>query len=365
MSSDSTSSVYSDARAEYTNQLYEFLVPAYFQFYLDLLNKAKETMATDPKRILWQFQTYLDEIRDWNMEKVNQEISILQKHCGCDYLDDLLVAVFIAHTKVLMAIKLATNNKKVDINVPKVDHFLFKVLCETSKLLWQSTYLFRENVSTVEKQQNYRAIEGLLREGIMQAVRGMVPVKSILRDVIHTEPASMPITEAKPSSSASMDADADGDDSDEDTPAIQPAIQPIESSVPSDTVVAHPSSPVLSTPTPASTPMSAPIAPTTLPPILLDLPENNNQVASVAPSTPTIILDEKKPSVQFGHFDTVFGIDNPADSDMIYDPKSVPELEVLEDLGDLSEGSDFLNLDHDPLELSEPMNMTSEDYEVL
>ena len=182
---DSVLSVYSDARAEYTKQLSVYLVPAYFQFYVDLLETSRQTMVAEPKRVLWQFQTYLNEIHDWNMEKVRHEIQTIQNHCGCDYLEDLLTAVFIAHTKVLTAIRLSTNQKKVEIHIPKIDHFLFKVLCETSKLLWSSTYLFRDNISGMEKQQNYRQVEQLLHEGMLQAVRSLVPVKSILKDFVH------------------------------------------------------------------------------------------------------------------------------------------------------------------------------------
>ena len=104
--SDSILSVYSDARAEYTKQLCMFLVPAYFQFYIELLDKAKQAMTIEPKKTLWQFQTYLNEIHDWNMEKVNHEIHKIYTNCGCDYMEDLLTAVFIAHTKVLTAIRL-------------------------------------------------------------------------------------------------------------------------------------------------------------------------------------------------------------------------------------------------------------------
>jgi hypothetical protein len=125
--SDSILSVYSDARAEYTKQLCVFLVPAYFQFFIELLEKAKEATIQEPKRALWQFQNYLNEVHDWNMEKVNHEIHNIHTNSGCDYLDDLLTAVFIAHTKVLTAIRLSANKKKIEINVPKVEHFLFKV----------------------------------------------------------------------------------------------------------------------------------------------------------------------------------------------------------------------------------------------
>ena len=49
MNRDSIVSVYSDARTEYTKQLYIFLVPSFFQFFLELLEKAKEN--TEPKKM--------------------------------------------------------------------------------------------------------------------------------------------------------------------------------------------------------------------------------------------------------------------------------------------------------------------------
>ena len=183
---DAITGVYSEARTEYTKQLCSILIPSYFQFFLGLLDKAREEVAKtgETKKLLWQFQTYLNDIPEWNMEKVNTEIATLQGGCGCDYLEDLLTAVFIAHTKVLTAIRVSNKQKKVQITVPKVEHFLFKVLCESSKLLWGSSFLFRDGITSIEKQQNYRSVEGLLGEGILQAVRAMVPVKSILKDFV-------------------------------------------------------------------------------------------------------------------------------------------------------------------------------------
>ena len=180
--SQAISGVYSDARSEYTRELCTILVPSYFKFFLDLLAKAKE--GQEPKKFLWNFQTLLNDIPDWNMEKVSGETAQLLSSSGCDYMEDLLTGVLLAHTKVLLAIQHSSRKKKVQITVPKVEHFLFKVLCETSKLLWGSTFLFREDASSLEKQQNYRSIEVLLGEGILQAIRAMVPLRNILKDLV-------------------------------------------------------------------------------------------------------------------------------------------------------------------------------------
>jgi hypothetical protein len=64
------------------------------------------------------------------------------------------------------------------------------VFCETAKLLWQSAYLFRENLGGIEKQQNYKQIQGLIENGIRSAIRSMIPVKSLLKDCIHSDMAA-------------------------------------------------------------------------------------------------------------------------------------------------------------------------------
>ena len=177
-------SAYSEARAEYMRQLLMHLGPAYFNFFLRLYDDAKTLTLQEPKKRLWQFQTLLAEIPDWNMERVRIEVEKFERDSNCDYLEDLLTAVFIAYTKVLTAIRLNTKNKRVNITVPKIEHFLFKALCECSRILWQNTFLFREDITNLQRQQNYREVEKLVHEGITQGVRSMTPVRTILKDCI-------------------------------------------------------------------------------------------------------------------------------------------------------------------------------------
>lgn len=352
--SDSILSVYSDARAEYTKQLCVFLVPAYFQFFIELLEKAKKEMVSEPKRVLWHFQNYLNEVHDWNMEKVHNEIHRIHTNSGCDYLDDLLTAVFIAHTKVLTAIRLSSNRKKIEINVPKVEHFLFKVLCETSKLLWSSTYLFRDGISGIEKQQNYRNIEQIINEGILQAVRSLVPVKSILKDFVTNDGAE-----------AADEEDSDDEEKEEETKEIKPVE---EISIPQPVTiqeVVQPPAPIVSPDIPnIQTPID--VTPDSLiqveSKLQNDIIEPKEVIQQQAPQT--IIIDDK-PSVRFGEFDAVFDSDNPHESDMVYEPKDeddeVPSLEILDEQGTpLAEGFDFDDLDEKPDE-----SLEEGDYESL
>ena len=176
--------VYSEAKTEYTKQLCQFVVPAILKFSINLLEKAKELSKGEQKKILYNFQLLLNEIPDWNKEKYLVEIQLIQGWIQCEYLEDLITAVFIAHTKILSSISINSKHKNVQIRIPDVEHILFKIIIEVSKLYWKSTYLFRDDITNIEKQQNYRQIEVLIQEGIQQAIRLMVPVKTILKNCI-------------------------------------------------------------------------------------------------------------------------------------------------------------------------------------
>jgi hypothetical protein len=372
--SDSILSVYSDARAEYTKQLCIFLVPAYFQFFTELLQKAKDATIQEPKRVLWQFQNYLNEIHDWNMEKVNNEIHTIHANSGCDYLEELLTAVFIAHTKVLTAIRISANNKKIEINIPKVEHFLFKVLCETSKLLWSSSYLFRDGISGIEKQQNYRQVEQLINDGILQAVRSLIPVKSILKDFVNAD-----------TTSTADDNANDSDDENEHTEHIehkQETTDVINNTV--NEMVNHkeletdvhgivtdipnihdiqklniqsesPAIPELKDPTVAAEKE------------LKDFHETPSAAANIEMMPPPTIVIDDKPTVRFGEFNAVFNTDNPHESEMVYDSHDdtdndhFPAIDILDDSAEpLTDGIDFDTLDDNSGEA-----ITADEYEEL
>jgi hypothetical protein len=175
--------VYAEAKSEYTKQLCQYIVPSMQQYFLDLLEEAKQKEA-DPKRVLMMFQTLLEDISDWNVDKVQRETDAIVATSHCDYLEELMTAVFIAHTKVLSAIRLTTKQKKLQITIPKLDHFIHRILRECSRLLWSNTYLFSTSAPSIERQKNLRIIENFLQEGVLQGIRGMLPVKNILREYL-------------------------------------------------------------------------------------------------------------------------------------------------------------------------------------
>lgn len=176
-------SVYSEAKGEYTKQLCQYMLPALQQYFLDMMDEAKQK-EPNVNKVLLMFQQILEGVPEWNADKVQRETSALTTMTHCDYLEELLTAVFIAHTKVLSAIRLTSKQKKLQITIPRLEHFLHRTMIECSRLLWSNTYLFSTAAPSMERQKNLRHIEGILHDGIQQAIRSMLPVKNILREYL-------------------------------------------------------------------------------------------------------------------------------------------------------------------------------------
>ena len=175
--------VYADAKIEYTRQLTQYSLQAITGHFLKLLEETKES-EKDVRKLLSSFQNVLKGIPDWNQDKVKRETNYLLKEFNCDYFEDLLSAVFVAHTKVLSAIRLTTKQKKLQITIPKVEHFLHHTMIECARILWSNVYLFSQNEVSIERQKNLRQIELLIQDGILQSIRSMLPVKNILKEYL-------------------------------------------------------------------------------------------------------------------------------------------------------------------------------------
>ena len=174
-------SLYSEARNEYLKQMSTWIVPPLVEFF----RKEYNTLAdTEGKRVMSAFQTYCAEVPLWNQDVIDSNIGIILDNCRCDYMEELMTAVFIAYTKMLTAIRVNARQKKLQITLPKLDHFLHRVFIECARSFWKAPYLFAQDLTPVEKQKNILQAEQICTEALSGAVRSLLPVKSILRDYL-------------------------------------------------------------------------------------------------------------------------------------------------------------------------------------
>ena len=280
--SSSAISVYAEAKGEYTKQLCVFLMNPLQKFFLGLLEIARAE-EPDKKRLLKKYQELLSQIPDWNIDKVAKETGKIQEESGCDYLEELLTAVFIAHTKVLSAIRLNSKNKSIQITVPKVEHFLHRTLSESARRIWSNVYLFADSIPSLEKQKNLRQLEIILNECIQQAVRGMLPVKNLLRDYL-SEP------DGPEQDGGGAEEIKEAEQEQEQPKVEQEQLPKVEEELPK----VEEAQPIQPTQQP-KVDDAQPIQPTQQP-----------QLEKVSEETTPTIVVETEPRVHFSNFDTVF-----------------------------------------------------------
>jgi len=174
-------SLYSEARNEYLKQMSTWIVPPLVEFFRKEYNTLAES---EGKRVMSVFQNYCSEVPLWNQDVIDSNIGIILDNCRCDYMEELMTAVFIAYTKMLTAIRVNSRQKKLQITLPKLDHFLHRVFIECARSFWKAPYLFAQDQPPVEKQKNILQAEQICTEALSGAVRSLLPVKSILRDYL-------------------------------------------------------------------------------------------------------------------------------------------------------------------------------------
>jgi hypothetical protein len=77
--------------------------------------------------------------------------------------------------------RVGQKQKKIDINIPKLDDFIHKTYINVARKVYKNVYLFEVNVPPLQVQKNYRELEIIVQECILNTLRENIPVESILK----------------------------------------------------------------------------------------------------------------------------------------------------------------------------------------
>jgi hypothetical protein len=177
--------VLSEAKTEYTNQLVNVLYPEIYTGIKSIYEAAfYYCEKNNDSGVLKKFQYLLSAIPKWNTDKINTEYIRVLKSTDCDWLEDLITAVFVSHTKVLASIKNSKKSKPISLDIPSGGYFLHKCYIETARNFWKKPYLLHRDYTSIDIQRNLADSEIIIKNSIIEAVRRMLPVKHILKEYL-------------------------------------------------------------------------------------------------------------------------------------------------------------------------------------
>jgi hypothetical protein len=172
-----------ESKNEWSARLVTILTPLIIDGYKSILDEAiklcKENKEND--KYLMTFQNFISRVPKWNPTIIETEKKRICDKSHCSYLEDLVTCVHIIQLKILTAMRVGQKQKKIDINIPKLDDFIHKVYINVARKVYKNTYLFEIKIPPLQTQKHNRELEVIVQECILNTIRESIPVEAILK----------------------------------------------------------------------------------------------------------------------------------------------------------------------------------------
>ena len=163
-----------EAKKEYLGQMCLIMCPAMIEVFQEIYGEAVKTAKG--KQVLIMFQKLLKEVPNWSNAMSKRHSDNITDRCA--WFSDLLAAVFVACTKILSAVRLKTDNKKISLKLPTEEVFIQTCYNNIAKDLYRDPYIFHEEQSEYVRDENLTARISLCIEN---TVKELIPVQQILQ----------------------------------------------------------------------------------------------------------------------------------------------------------------------------------------
>ena len=172
-----------ESKNEWGARLLTILTPLIIEGFKSIFDESVSLCKAngEMEKYLMTFQNLITRIPKWNASIIETERKrIIEKSC-CNYLEELVTCVHIIQLKILTAMSVGQKQKKIDINIPKLDDFIHKAYINVARKIYKNVYLFEISAVPLQVQKHNRELEIIVQECILNAVRESIPIEGILR----------------------------------------------------------------------------------------------------------------------------------------------------------------------------------------
>jgi hypothetical protein len=172
-----------ESKNEWGARLLTILTPLIIEGFKSIFDESYKLCKdnNEAEKYLMTFQNFITRIPKWNSSIIETERKRIVDRSGCSYLEELVTCIHIIQLKLLTAMRVGQKQKKIDINIPKLDDFVHKCYINVARKVYKNVYLFELNCPPLQIQRHTRELETIVQECILNAVRDSIPVESILK----------------------------------------------------------------------------------------------------------------------------------------------------------------------------------------
>jgi len=173
-----------ESKNEWCARLVNILTPLVVEGFNSIYREAFTLCEKNDEsnKYLMTFQNFIARVPKWNANIIKDESSRIIERSGCSYLEDLISCVHIIQLKVLTCMRVGQQQKKIDINIPKLDDFIHKCYINSARKIYSNVYLFEKDIPPLLKQKNNRELEIIIQDCIMVSIRDSLPIESIIKN---------------------------------------------------------------------------------------------------------------------------------------------------------------------------------------
>ena len=202
------------AKTHLRDHLTSLIVPPVAEGFWSIQASAKELCERNnqPDQILRTFQNLLTKIPEWSDSTLSTEVERIEKVTKCNYLDDLIMGVFISYMKSFASLHYQGTSKEIEIDFerPSLAKFVHELYIQSARKLWQTAYLLNVNVTSEVQARNRQEIEKIIGQCLEQVIRGFLPWQAITKKYFkNTEPVEFikPLPEVESESESESESE--------------------------------------------------------------------------------------------------------------------------------------------------------------
>ena len=180
-----------EAKQEYTGYLISTLTPSMYNGFRDIFEQSKRIM--NGNSVFKNFQILMSNVPNWNNYMLDKEVSDITKETGCDWLDNLITAVFVSHSKILTSVKVGNyrpRNKKIDLKIPDTASFIHQCYVQAAREFYKNPMLFLDDTTMIRPDEilkNQTLAQSIIKESVLTTIRKLLPFRSILNEYLTLE----------------------------------------------------------------------------------------------------------------------------------------------------------------------------------
>ena len=173
-----------ESKNEWCARLVNILTPLIVEGFNSIYTEAFTLCERNEEvgKYLMTFQNFIARVPKWNANIIKDESNRIIERSGCNYLEDLISCVHIIQLKVLTCMRVGQQQKKIDINIPKLDDFIHKCYINCARKIYSNVYLYEKDIPPLLKQKNNRELEIIIQDCILISIRDSLPIESIIKN---------------------------------------------------------------------------------------------------------------------------------------------------------------------------------------